>query len=97
MCLVTPTGIILVIGPSCKIGFCLGWVCENHPNRVWDEEKGCQCGAGMPCECQRANGLEQPDTSKIISDKTSHQEFAYADLRDSDSFFENGIESDAER
>jgi len=27
---------------------------------AWDEKKGCQCGAGMPCECQHANGLEEP-------------------------------------
>ena len=26
-----------------------GWVCENHPNKVWPS--GCSCGAGMPCEC----------------------------------------------
>lgn len=38
---------------------------RNHPDRVWDEDLGCQCGAGMPCECQ--HGLEQPDTSKVIS------------------------------
>jgi hypothetical protein len=55
-----------VIEPDCPTCFGLGWVCENHPERVWDEEKGCQCGAGMPCECQRANGLEQPDSSKVV-------------------------------
>jgi hypothetical protein len=32
----------------------IGWVCENHPQRAWAKELGCQCGAGMPCECLRA-------------------------------------------
>ena len=25
-------------------------------------------GAGMPCRCQRANGLEVPDTTQIIAE-----------------------------
>ena len=30
-----------------------GWVCENHPDRPWGGlvPGGCECGAGMPCEC----------------------------------------------
>lgn len=25
------------------------WVCENHPDVLWDEGEGCPCGgAGMP-------------------------------------------------
>ena len=31
----------------------LGWVCENHPSQPWSSREGCQCGAGMPCECTR--------------------------------------------
>jgi hypothetical protein len=58
-----------MIDPDCSICFGIGWVCENHPNRAWDEEKGCQCGAGMPCDCQRANGLEEPDVSHVITDE----------------------------
>lgn len=54
-----------MINPECPICFGLGWVCENHPKQVWDE-RGCECGAGMPCECQHATGLEEPDTSKIM-------------------------------
>jgi len=57
-----------MINPECPICFGLGWVCENHPDRAWDRDVGCECGAGMPCECQRANGLEQPDTTQIIND-----------------------------
>jgi hypothetical protein len=41
----------------------IGWVCENHPDRAWDQELGCVCGAGMPCKC---NEVEQPDISQII-------------------------------
>ena len=55
-----------MINPDCPVCFGIGWVCENHSNRAWDEQKGCQCGAGMPCECQRASGLEQPDISEVI-------------------------------
>ena len=30
-----------------------GWVCEAHPNLPWLSERGgCQCNAGMPCECE---------------------------------------------
>jgi hypothetical protein len=53
-----------MIDPKCPICFGLGWVCENHPDRAWDAEKGCQCGAGMPCECQ--SDLEEPDISQVI-------------------------------
>jgi hypothetical protein len=56
-----------MIDPNCKICLGLGWVCENHRNRIWDLMLGgCECGAGMPCECQRANGLEQPDISRVM-------------------------------
>ena len=55
-----------MINPECPICFGIGWVCENHPNRAWDEQKGCQCGAGMPCECVRADGLEEPDISAVL-------------------------------
>jgi hypothetical protein len=29
---------------NCPICFGIGWVCENHPNRAWHDELGCQCG-----------------------------------------------------
>jgi hypothetical protein len=47
---------------KCPICFGIGWVCENHPNRVWDEQ-GCMCGAGMPCQCNRQ---EEPDIRQVI-------------------------------
>ena len=58
-----------MINPDCPVCFGIGWVCENHPDRGWDKEPGCECGDGMPGECQRANGLEQPDTSKVIENR----------------------------
>lgn len=58
----------LMIDPKCPVCFGSGWVCENHPHRAWDEKFGCQCGAGMPCACQRANGLEQPDVSGVLDE-----------------------------
>lgn len=53
--------------PTCPICLGLGWVCENHPHLPWTAEAhGCQCGAGMPCECNRADGMDEPDASKVI-------------------------------
>jgi hypothetical protein len=53
---------------NCRICFGLGWVCENHPDMVWDKDLGCECGAGMPCECNAAGkrGIDEPDTSGIL-------------------------------
>jgi hypothetical protein len=48
---------------NCPICFGVEWVCENHPDRAWDEKLGCQCGAGMSC---RSNGGEEPDTSAVL-------------------------------
>jgi hypothetical protein len=45
------------------ICFGIGWVCENHPDRAWHDELGCTCGAGEPCQCNRADGL---DVSEVI-------------------------------
>src|SRR6266436_6025841 len=51
---------------KCPVCFGIGWVCENHPDRAWDDELGCRCGAGMPCRC---NSADEPDTSEIIAEK----------------------------
>jgi hypothetical protein len=32
----------------------------------WSDEAGCQCGAGMPCECNSAEGHQEPDVSQVI-------------------------------
>jgi hypothetical protein len=48
---------------NCPICFGIGWVCENHPDKAWDKELGCECGAGMPCEC---NDGDEPDTAGIL-------------------------------
>ena len=57
-----------MIDPDCEVCLGIGWVCENHPNRAFSAECGCQCGAGMPCECVRAHGLEQPDQGQAIQE-----------------------------
>ena len=54
------------MNPNCPICLGIGWVCENHPDRAWDDEMGCTCGAGMPCACNSAEGHEEPDTSQVI-------------------------------
>jgi len=60
-----------MIDPDCRV--CLGWVCESHPQRAWTDELGCQCGVGMPSECQRADGLEEPNTSGVIANDRRRQ------------------------
>ena len=61
-----------MINPNCPICFGIGFVCENHPDRAWSAELGCQCGAGDPCACNRSPdidaGIEEPDASQIIED-----------------------------
>jgi hypothetical protein len=54
--------------PNCPICFGIGFVCENHPDRAWSHELGCQCGAGDPCACNRSPDIEEPDASQIIED-----------------------------
>ena len=60
-----------MIDPDCKVCLRIGWVCENHPGRAWTEELGCQCGAGMPCACVRADGFEEPDVSQVLEERPS--------------------------
>jgi hypothetical protein len=52
--------------PECKFCLGIGCVCENRPKRAWSAELGCHGGAGMPCECLRADALEEPDVSKVL-------------------------------
>jgi flavorubredoxin len=33
---------------------------------AWSDEFGCRCSAGMPCECNRAEGHAEPDISQVI-------------------------------
>lgn len=39
----------------------LGWVCENHLDRPWDDSKpgGCTCGAGAPCPVRNPSSRGQ--------------------------------------
>jgi hypothetical protein len=30
---------------------------ENHPDKAWSDELGCQRGAGMPYECNRRKSV----------------------------------------
>lgn len=52
--------------PTCRVCGGLGWVCENHRGLPWDEETGCQCGAGEPCVCNDLAGL--PEGFVVIAD-----------------------------
>ncbi|OPH83855.1 hypothetical protein B2M20_04930 [Nitrobacter vulgaris] len=47
---------------SCPICRGIGWVCERHPDRPYDDEAGCACGYGAPCRC---NDCVPPDTSRL--------------------------------
>jgi hypothetical protein len=42
--------------------------CESHPDRPWDDELGCTCGAGTPCKCNEVGepGVDEPDISQVI-------------------------------
>jgi hypothetical protein len=53
---------------KCPICFGIGWVCENHPDKPRDKELGCECVAGMTCECNSAGepSVDEPDTSQVI-------------------------------
>jgi hypothetical protein len=54
----------------CPTCFGIGWVCENHPDRTWDAELGCTCGAGVPCKC---NDSDPPDTSQVTFDEDENE------------------------
>lgn len=43
----------------CEICKGVLWVCENHPDKPWDDsiEGGCECNAGMPCGCNPMGAL----------------------------------------
>jgi hypothetical protein len=57
------------MNPNCAYCKGLGWAGENHPHIAWsDDEAGCQCGAGMLCKCNRAEGHEEPNVSQEIAD-----------------------------
>jgi hypothetical protein len=54
-----------MIDQNCRYCHGLGWIFENHPTLAWtDEITGCQCGAGMPCECQ--GELDEADEPVVI-------------------------------
>jgi hypothetical protein len=62
-----------LIRPNRKICFGIGWVCENHPDRAWDEQLDCLCGAGGPCICNKTDGVDEPDVSQLIVDPRFHR------------------------
>jgi hypothetical protein len=51
---------------ACSICRGVGWVCENHTDKAWDVDLGCVCGAGAPCKCNEADGVDEPDVSQVI-------------------------------
>ena len=54
----------LMIDPEISPCFGLRWCVKNHPKPRWDRELACECGAGTPCDYQRAK--RQPGISKVI-------------------------------
>jgi hypothetical protein len=56
---------------KCPVCFGIGWVCENHPDRAWDDELGCTCGAGEPCKCNLVGepGVDEPDISQVVMER----------------------------
>ena len=56
------------MNPNCLICRGIGWVCEKHPEKPWDPELGCVCGAGAPCKCNETDGVDEPDVSQVIGE-----------------------------
>jgi hypothetical protein len=58
----------------CPICDNTGWVCENHPDRPWrgtsQRADACNCGAGMPCECNPWGGIDEPPAKSPIAHVT---------------------------
>jgi hypothetical protein len=65
-------GAVKGMNPNCPICRGIGWVCENHPDRAWDSDLGCTCGAGEPCKCNQDGepSVDEPDTSQIIKQES---------------------------
>src|SRR3978361_1648054 len=53
----------IIFNPKCHRCLGVGWVCENHIDKPWDDDLGCICGAGLPCEC---NIGEDPETRVVL-------------------------------
>jgi hypothetical protein len=51
------------------------WVCEAHPDRPWDGEHGCPCGApGSPCPvCNKADAVTVPEMPDGFVAETSRE------------------------
>lgn len=54
--------------PDCQICGGAAWVCEDHPDRVWDgvsnSTTACTCGAaGAPCRC---TGMDGPVAREVV-------------------------------
>jgi len=45
---------------NCKICDNTVWVCEDHPDKKWDDGDGCCGAAGMLCDCIKHN-FENPE------------------------------------
>lgn len=54
------------MNPACLISKGVGWVYENHPDKSETLNSGCVCGAGAPCKCNDADGIDAPDVSRLI-------------------------------
>src|SRR5216684_319842 len=59
-----------------------GWVCENHPDRPWEGEHACTCGAaGAPCpQCNapaRGEAPRLPDGHRTQFDKKGWRLFHF--------------------
>ena len=60
-----------MIDPDCKVCLGVGWVCENHRQRAWTEELGYSVALECRVNAFALTGLEEPDVSQALKERTS--------------------------
>jgi hypothetical protein len=55
------------MGANCPICLGIGWACENHPDRAWDDALGCvRRWHAVQVQHGGRAGVDEPDISQVI-------------------------------